>query len=203
VALSNRKYEFVFIHVYKTAGMAIRAALPGGNEVMGGHAPATWVRDAFERNKWTHFWNKWTKFGVVRNPFDWMVSLKYYITQNPTNWAHEETTNMTMAQFLKWHERTEKTMTPFVNGHQLGTLSKFLCDEDGKLLVDVVLRQERLDEDFSALQKRLGLPKISLERKNVTAMRKRRDYRSYFNQESRRLVERIFAEDLERFNYSW
>lgn len=204
MALANRQHEFIFIHLYKTAGNSIRELLPGGTEVLGAHAPASWIRDAFDRKGWSHFFEKWTKFGVVRNPFDWMVSLKYYVSQSKTNWAYEETRGLNMAQFLRWHDRTEKTREPFVNGHQLGTLSKFLCDEHGELIVDVVLRHENLEHDFTQLRKRLGLPvNKKLPKKNVTASRKRPDYRSYFDAESRDLVEKIFAEDLERFHYTW
>lgn len=203
MALVNRQHEYIFIHIYKTAGNSIREVLPGGTEIAGVHAPASWIEDIFDRRQWAHFFKKWTKFGVVRNPFDWIVSLKHYIAINPTNWAFAETKGMNMNQFLRWHERTEKTREPFANGHQLGTLSKFLCDENGKPIVDVVLRQEHLDQGFKQLSKRLGIPHKTLPRKNPTASRKWRDHRSYFDAESRGLVERIFAEDLERFNYTW
>lgn len=64
-----------------------------------------------------------------------------------------------------------------------------------------MLRYEALDEQFEALARRLGLPAgLKLARVNVTV---HDDYRSYYDDEARAIVQRLYARDIERFGYAF
>lgn len=67
--------------------------------------------------------------------------------------------------------------------------------------VDRVLRFEHLEQDFAETLRELGLETSPpLPAVNVTQNR-RESYRAYYSRSSRRLVERVFAPDLQRFGY--
>ena len=63
-----------------------------------------------------------------------------------------------------------------------------------------MLRVETLGEDFAALCAARGLTGIELPRKNASA---RGDYRELYDDETREVVARGFAADIERFGYTF
>jgi|SRR6056297_933763 len=67
--------------------------------------------------------------------------------------------------------------------------------------VDRVLRFEHLERDFAEILRELGLENPpDLPAVNVTQNRQS-SYRDYYSKSTRRLVERVFAPDLQRFGY--
>ena len=75
--------------------------------------------------------------------------------------------------------------------------SEFLFDADGRLLVDFVGRYERLYEDFGTICAMMDLT-AQLPRINATL---HRPYRDYYDEESKRLVTRMYGRDLEMLGY--
>lgn len=69
--------------------------------------------------------------------------------------------------------------------------------------VDVVLRYERLQEDFDALIRRLGAEPAAIPRFNESRERKKRDYRTEYDVLSRWLVRVGQRTDLDRFCYAF
>lgn len=67
---------------------------------------------------------------------------------------------------------------------------------------DYVMRFERLQEDFNEVLHRLGEEPIEIPRLNVTQGRDD-DYRTLFSPRTRKIVESVFAPDLERFWYEF
>jgi hypothetical protein len=66
---------------------------------------------------------------------------------------------------------------------------------------DVVMRYERLQEDFDAVLGRLGIEPMTIPTWNVTE--DKGDYRAYYTPAARRLVEHVFRPDLDRFGYTF
>jgi hypothetical protein len=71
----------------------------------------------------------------------------------------------------------------------------------GELMVDRVLRFETLDHDFAELCRELGAQAENLPRLNPS--NRSLDYRQYYNDRSRKLVELIYQADIEAFGYSF
>ncbi len=78
---------------------------------------------------------------------------------------------------------------------------QFILDDNGHLLVDFVGRFENLQDDFVYVCQRIGLPHLSLP--HVNASHRRPDYRSYYNEYTKHLVEEYFRRDIELFGYSF
>lgn len=79
------------------------------------------------------------------------------------------------------------------------TQTSCLVDESKNLMVDFVGRFENIEEDFRAICRKVGIT-ASLPHVNKS---KRTDYRDYYDAETRDLTARLYAEDIERFGYTF
>lgn len=128
------------------------------------------------------------KFSFVRNPWDWQVSLYHYILDRPKNPGYEETKKMgSFRNFVFSREKLSFTQT------------SCLVDESGNLLVDFVGKFENLDQDFQSICHKVDIS-ASLPHINKS---KRTDYQDYYDAETRDLTARLYAEDIERFGYTF
>ncbi len=67
---------------------------------------------------------------------------------------------------------------------------------------EVVMRHERLQQDFDALMARVGVERrIQIVRTNVTTQRAGRPYQEFYTPGARRLVEDLYADDLLQYGY--
>ena len=200
--------KFLFVHIFKTAGTSITDSLarfcyrpdstrPSNwmaffstnwtkihRKPIKKHATATEIRDSLDRE----IFNSVFKFTFVRNPWDWQVSLYHYILENPENHGYEKT--MKMGSFRNFVFSREKLSF---------TQTSCLVDESGNLLVDFVGKFENLDQDFQSICHKVGIS-ASLPHINKS---KRTDYQDYYDAETRDLTARLYAEDIERFGYTF
>jgi hypothetical protein len=138
---------------------------------------------------------------TIRNPFDYWVSdwVRHRrwapLLDDPTSWVHGQAA-------------AQRRIRAAVELDFLGYTRRFLGGQrkprhlSGRFVrhARYVMRFERLDEDFAALLRVLELPPVELMRTNVSPERDR-DYRSYYNPATRRLVARAFGPDLRVFGY--
>ena len=76
----------------------------------------------------------------------------------------------------------------------------FLSDERGELLVDFVGRYEKLQSDFDYICDRLGIGRSALSKLNST---KHAHYSEYYTKGMADLVALLYAEDVEKFEYTF
>jgi len=219
--------KFIFIHNYKVAGSSIRKILakyqPLYRKIVTAH-PRTYkhvivpviktLPDHFKNDfiKCLQFtnhatalevkdklsyslFNNYYKFGFVRNPWDWTVSLYFYILSYKRHKTHKTVKNFkNFDEFVEWR-CSEEYKSQFIY------LQKdFFTDEEGNIIVDYIGKFENLNEDFDYIVQHLGLKNTSLPHKNKT---KHKNYREYYNDYTRKLVEEQFKEDIELFNYEF
>lgn len=205
--LISHPQKFIFIHVYKNAGSSIgRALLPfayprtyrvlnpiarrlGANRFnpipCGEHASAAEIKVAVGEETF----NSYFKFAVVRNPWDWQLSLFTFMRKDPNHHQHEFGKSLaSFDDYLKW--RCEQ---------DFHSQSEFITSPSGTLMTDRLLRFESLDEDFKSLCSELGL-KCELPHVNKS---KTAGYQEAYSDFGRDLVASTFAEDIERFQYSF
>lgn len=197
MAVYSRKHKYLFMHIFRTGGMSLRQIFPG-SEILGGHVQARDVKAHFLAKGWKSLWNEAAKFTVIRNPFDWMVSTYHYIVQKPGHNFHSLMQGKSLAWYLGWYR--EKMADPHRFGANMYcTLSDFIDDDSNTQIVDTVLKFENLPGCVHAFRQNLGLPKVPMPHTNITQRNK--NYRSYYNAESRKLIETLFGSDLQRFGY--
>jgi hypothetical protein len=139
------------------------------------------------------------KFAFVRNPFDRIVSLYYYLKKIRFNPLPE---SMSFEEFCQVLERGDYPPIGLYNHrglNQCNPMVRWLYDERGQLMSDFVGRYESIEEDFQQLCDRIGI-RGHLPRHNTT---EHPPYRDHYSVRTRRIVEQVYREDLERFDYSF
>jgi hypothetical protein len=164
-------------------------------------------QDKFER---------YFKFSFVRNPWARLVSEYRYRSR----YAHQFSFKTFVFRKMprpSWNDRYRHVM-PQV---------RYLTDAHGELLVDFVGRFENLQADFGHVCRVLGFGECDLPRVNVSqahagglfsrrtlyrlagALRghlgspERKDYRAYYDEETREKVAEIYREDIRMFGYAF
>lgn len=209
--------RFIHVHIPKTAGNSISAALKSTwhstpalrrlvVRVYGGgkppfvkpvgiqkHAKARDMLEVIGRESWQRRFS----FAIVRNPWDLMVSSYHWWLEKADRWerfrasAQEIRTLGSFAGFMNSVYGREQ-----INEHR-GSFCDWICDHDQEVLVDFIGRFERLDEDWAVIAKRLGIT-AQLSHRNRG---NRGPYRAYYTRATRDLVTRRFAWAIDRFEY--
>lgn len=206
--LLSDQHQFVFIHVPKTGGDSISAALrqhADGVDASAGdrkHWNARRTREALFGETHGRAWGEYTSFGVIRNPWDQVHSDYHFCRQSPDpgpefgNWRFKvlRTKQIDFPQFVE-----ETCGTHGRAGSSLW--HHYLCDRNGRQMITHVLKHERLRDDWPVLCEALGIAPMQLPRLNVT--HNRPDYRHEYDSRSRYLVSRRFAADIEHFGYTF
>ena len=213
----SHKYKFIFIHVQRTGGRSIKAAISkfdreawdtighhqaeSGKELYGAHLFARDVREHLG----DEIWNSYFKFSIVRNPWDRLVSWynKIVINGPKTNFPHK------LWQYFREHATSFEAFLQctdvIVEAHGEARSFAFnqidhLGDSNGKILVDYVGRFEQLSESFAEISRRIGLPDVRLP---VTHRVRHKHYSTYYSEETRRLVAERFQRDIDTFGYQF
>ena len=151
------------------------------------------------------------KFAFVRNPWARLVS-EYRYRNISTRYSFKDFLLRGLPE-PSWRDTYRHIMPQY----------DFLYDDKGDLLVDFVGRFERLQQDFDIVCQRLGIPQTPLPhiarviekkflsmrtiRKAVARLRQKEPqhghYTEYYDSESREIVARMYAKDIEAFGYGF
>jgi hypothetical protein len=144
----------------------------------------------------------------VRNPFDEEVS--DFLTRERLHRARREDPQVrrrlvgdkpvAKVQPITFEEWLRRRHAVTVRARLRGRPPKRLPDWTAG--ADVVLHFEQLQADFDALMRQLGVSQqVLIPVVNRTGPRKARPYQEFYNDTSRQIVERVFADKLARFGY--
>jgi hypothetical protein len=192
-----REAGIVFIHVPKVAGTSFNLALYG--QWMG-HSRARDVK------RWTPAdVRKLPSFALTRNPWDRLVSAYRFAARGRGIGGGFEATPWRPDQYrIPEFETFERFVTEWLVKKHVWVdpvfqpQSTWICDRQGKSLVDHVGRLDDLRPTLAFLKEQLGrVPDI----KEGNRSGERVDYRSYYTPELARLVERIYQQDVNNFGY--
>lgn len=128
-------------------------------------------------------WRDYVKISIERNPWDREVSHYYWRLRNP------------------------KTRPPF-RDYVLDTSRKMINNWDiyaidGKIVADVVIRHEHLVADYEALADRIGTKLPPLPHAKSSYRQDKRPYRELFDAETRDVIARRYAREIEAFGYEF
>lgn len=210
------RHNFLFVHIAKTGGTSVRAALTplrrrdarrpvlwacsrlsglAGHRLgikFPRHAPASAAQEMLPRD----FYERLFKFAFVRNPWDLQVSSFHHIRrERPHLMSHIETFD----QFMRWKLDPERPYQFHVDT-SIELQSDYVIDLHGKVLVDFMGRYENLAADFDEACRRIGVKPPALLHKRQATDRKK-DYRSYYTDELAEMVARHFEPDIRIFGY--
>lgn len=175
-----------FVHVPKTGGISISSAC-GVEYHM--HKPRFMIDSAAP------------SFGFVRNPWDRMVSLFYFLTRNyPSGLRQGLQYKLRSIGFRRWLLDNVPDNGGFCvhmpAGGTLQTISQMWwlegCDRIGRF--------ENLEGDLRAIGRDLGFYVRDLPHMNRSP---RGNYRRYYDDETRAFVATHFAPEIEQFGYEF
>jgi hypothetical protein len=187
------QHQALFIHVPKSAGRSIVRGLFDIKSVE--HAPADWYQrldhDRFER---------YFKFTFVRNPWDRAVSAYTYLknggsaaSAEDAHWAKFIGSFSSFDEFVSQWMSEENIMRSALFTPQ----HLFLQDIFGQPCMDFVGRFESLEEDFAYIAEKLQVSR-QLPHLNQS---KARNYPEFYTSQSRDIVARLYARDIEQYQY--
>ncbi len=192
-------HKCIFVHIPKTAGISVAKNLFGN--LAGGHVSIKKYQIIFSNIEF----NSYFKFTFVRNPWDRLVSAYNFLkkggfNENDKGWAQKNLSNYKdFESFVK-----EGLMRKSIFSWKLfNPQYKYICSEDGMPMVDFIGYFEDLDNDFSYVQKKLGIASSSKLVQFNRSKKKGKDYKEYYTEETKKIVEHIYREDIQILGYSF
>lgn len=210
--LVSQSKKFLFVHIQKTAGRSFEAVLKENigdlKSLPGTHDHALWVRDQFGDS-----WEEYYKVAFVRNPWDRLVSwYAMFQRKGNTTW-YKRMTGLgkynKIRQYVLDHTSSFEEFIYNCNDIIEDTDGKksfwynqldYVCDSEGRVMVDFIGKFENLVEDTAVVFKHLGIDGVSLPHKNSS---EHRDYRTYYDDKMRDIVYERYARDIEYFGYEF
>lgn len=179
---------FIFVHINKTGGSSIERALGAPFQ----HLTALELREHLGDRRWADRFS----FGFVRNPWDRVVSHYHYRVKTNQTRLGERT-----VPFDEWVIRAygERDPAYYDQPKMFMPQHEWLCDHEGRQIVDFVGRFERLREDFAEACRRIGVDGTLPHLKKSD----HRDFRELYSAETRDLIARRFEGDIERYGYEF
>ena len=237
--LMSRQHRFIFVHIYKNAGISITSALmpyaatPAQIKVdnflnrfgisylyplviKDNSTVQEWIsnilNNIFERSMifkdhpqpvYNHasaseiisklgkdVFNSYFSFGIVRNPWDWQVSMYQFGLEGTTNPRRGKFKGFgSFENYIRWRCQED-----------VHYQKDFLFSENGDQLVNFIGKYENLETDFRKICENVGID-ARLPKLNQSARHKR--FQDYYTPETMELVRRTFAPDIELFGYNF
>jgi hypothetical protein len=204
----SHKHRFIFFAVPKTGTHAVRfalrehlgetdeeqvqlfvqKALPYPEIARIRHGHIRW--DEIRRVLSDDVWDGYFKFAFVRNPWERFVSYCAFMHRGTDAFSRDP--RELMRSVLDNPEHRQRVV--FQPQHQ------FICDADGKIMVDHLGRQETMQDSYNVIADRIGVPRQELERKNASS---HGPWRDYYDDELKHRVAELYARDIDVFGYTF
>jgi hypothetical protein len=215
----SHRHRFIFVHLGRTGGRSITAALAshcGPDDIITG-VPGVAPQNAegLERHATAHeirklvgedTWNEYYTFTFERNPWDKILSRYWdYAGQRPRK-AYKRIFNAVAGRplsFREWFLMRVWQGRLFGLGHIRFPRHYGCYTANDRLMVDFIARFENRAEHLSELSDRIGIkidPAVWIG--NLSA-RKRAPYTEQFDPWMQRIVESVYAKDLEFLGYAF
>jgi len=220
----SRENNFMFIHIPKNAGTSIQEKFKmeqaGGHQTaqqMRGENPQMWdeyssfcvVRNPWDRMVSNYYYclaEKSFWFDVNNDTEKWSLADGTEIEGKPQHPLYHHVKNA--GSFEAWMHtfytigHSGKSGPEFWATQNRGYDNQYdyLVDEDGKIMVDHILRYENLNEDFKKFCGKVGLPNTELPTLNQS---KKVDYRDIHTPYTREITENVYKKEIELLNYKF
>lgn len=215
----SHKYKFVFIAIPRTGSTSLRSVLNEVSDINSvykyqandenpfyHHISALEIKNIFADKGWD--WDSYTKFCVVRNPFDRSVSLYHHRIDTQSRVAPGKPAIYNILRGLKYKLFYNKTFAQWLGSKESNqglsrSVKSFTFDAEGNCLVDKFIRFEHLDDEFDELARELGFnAEVSqIDKQNKT--QKRVEYRSYYDSDTRKQIEDRYRFEIDTFGYEF
>ena len=209
MVISHSK-KFIFIHNYKVAGTNIENALtPYSNKTFWksgfrdqlkflfnsypsiyssdfqSHITAAELKNSIPEEMFSSYF----KFGFVRDPWDWQVSLYCYILKMKEHHQHKMVKKMKcFDEFIEWRANDD-----------LFLQKQFFYSPDGECLMDYIGKFETVN---ASMRKLFDMFSLDIAMPHLNKSRDEAGYLHFYTPYSIDLVAEAYREDLETFGYT-
>lgn len=189
----DRERDLIFIHIPKTGGTSIRAALDFPEPQPEKRIRKHYVAAEIKRFLPADIWDNAYKFAFVRNPWERLVSQYWYRIRQGATEAHHDR----LQGFRIW------VMENIPPQSSINLEPQWLWVTDGQdgILVDRIFRFDKMQDEFERLRKEADLPEVELPHLNVNA--RKDNYRDYYDDALRIHVANYYQQDIEHFNFTY
>ena len=183
----------IFVHIPKTAGVSITKAIYG-DVSKEGHRSIYFYKKVFGKDFEDFF-----TFSFIRNPYDRLYS-SYKFLQNGGMNQHDKNA---FQKYLSHYSDFEDFVLNGLNSEIIYEIihfipqSEFICNNDGKIMVDFIGRFENLNEDLKKLSENIN-KEIVLEHYNKN---NKVDFSKIYTEDMKLKVYSIYKKDIEFFKY--
>lgn len=165
-------------------------------------------------------WNEYLKFTVVRNPWDWFVSLYHWkiVTDWQKPWRHKTVSPGDLLLRARAQSRLRRVLPNFEHSRHRENIEMILKKNwffkylstmpayyflDGRPYADYYMRFENLQHDYNEVCRLLQLPAKPLPRVNDESRGNGGDYRDYYTDWSREYIAQRCLRIINAFGYSF
>jgi len=198
----SHKFRLIFIKTVKTAGTSIEVYLSphcGPGDIL---TPVQPPIEGHEARNYGRFYNHYSAWGVRQAvPAEiWNNYLKICVERNP--W------DKTVSQYCMLKERMggKLEFSDYLSSGKIRQNWELYTDLDNTtLLVDRVLRYERLDQDLGEVFEQQGIPwsgHLDVYAKS-NSRKDKRHYREWYSEEQQALIARVFSDEIREFGYAF
>ena len=182
------KRKYLFVCVAKTASTSIRRRL-GYNDDPPPEEYHMFLSEGLRKNPRAA---SYFKFGFVRDPYDRLFSSYINLKYDGHAWATALKQKANFREFIMGFEHSE-----YSNYIHLRPQSESLAI-NGNLGVDFLGRFENLIDDFKKIEEIIGYPhkELSQIRSSSKGIEPK-----FYDDQMRKVVQKVYAEDFERFGY--
>lgn len=205
----NHQHKFIFVHIPKTGGTAIEKVFDESADVKDVRHKHDSLRVLLELDGQMM---QYFKFSVVRNPFDLVCSMYYYMWHSqyswPIKWRSAMPKDILLMSFEDWVQHPEFNAATLRTGELFilkshensGDVlqSDWLVNWNGDIALDHLCRFESLQSDFDVVCHKIGVSPQSLK---YIFKSKTIGYRDYYNRQTKRIVARKYEKDIDSFGY--
>lgn len=195
--ISNKK-KIIFIHIPKNAGTSIITSKElEFSEVQ--HRTYKFYQTYYKSQ-----WNDFLKVAIVRNPWDRFVSCYNYAIVEKSYWhskkgpsifgPHEDYETL---KDISFEETVRLFYKKQINLKHPGWKPQchWICEND-KIMVDKAFR-------FEQLEKSVPFKAIFGKIEKLNSSNNKKNYKEYYNEETKKIIWEIYKKDIEIFSYDF
>ena len=187
----SHKYKLIFIHIYKNAGTFFTKFLKNLDKNIINVDVHINAKNA--KKKYPELWNKYTKICIVRNSWDWQISLFSYMKGLPSHHQHNIVRNMNISEYLEWRKT------------DLHQQIEFILDDNNICLVDNILPFENLNINIiNFFKDKYNMDvKDYIPQKKINCSKRNKNYKLYYNEKNKKILAEIHKPDIEYFKFKF
>ncbi|MDO6566328.1 sulfotransferase family 2 domain-containing protein [Alteromonas sp. 1_MG-2023] len=185
----------IFVHIPKCAGVSVNRSLFGN--LAGGHTSIDQYINVYEPTKFLNYF----KFTFVRNPWDRVVSAYTFLQKGGMNKWDEKFYEEELKKYKNFKDFVMNWLNEenIQKHHHFKPQIDFIVDKYQRVSVDYIAYLENMEEDYNYIAKKLNI-ETPLEQLNQVS---RSDYRSFYDDESKNVVQEIYKDDIFLLNYEF